>query len=172
MTPQPEHATPSSAPAGPDGVCQLDLPVDGMHCAGCVSRVEGVLVATEGVDEASVNLTSGDARVRFDPAAVGAAALLEAVERAGYSVATEDVQARLEGMHCASCVARVETALRAVPGVVAAEVNLPESSARIRVVAGGVPADALRDAVANAGYGLVVEDVPAAAAEVAIAREA
>ena len=71
MTPHREPATHPSAPAVPDGVCQLDLPVEGMHCAACVSRVEGTLVATEGVDEASVNLTSGDARVRFDDAAVG-----------------------------------------------------------------------------------------------------
>ena len=61
------------------------------------------------------------------------------------------------GMTCASCVARVERALRKVPGVQEATVNLATESARI-AVAGDAGRDAaeveaqLRRAVRNAGY--------------------
>ncbi|WPB57011.1 heavy metal translocating P-type ATPase [Xylophilus sp. GOD-11R] len=60
------------------------------------------------------------------------------------------------GMTCASCVARVEKALRAVPGVTDAAVNLATETARVRV-SPDAPADTdwpsrLRRAVRDAGY--------------------
>lgn len=56
------------------------------------------------------------------------------------------------GMTCASCVSRVEKALKKVPGVQEATVNLATESARI-VVAPGENLDArLRRAVRDAGY--------------------
>jgi len=56
------------------------------------------------------------------------------------------------GMTCASCVSRVEKALKKVPGVLEATVNLATESARI-VVAPGDNLDArLRRAVRDAGY--------------------
>ncbi|NMM81702.1 copper-translocating P-type ATPase [Acidovorax sp. SRB_14] len=72
------------------------------------------------------------------------------------SPATEEIDLAIGGMTCASCVGRVERALRKVPGVQDATVNLATESARIRyaVPAGSdVPGDALlRRAVRNAGY--------------------
>ncbi|MCF4166224.1 cadmium-translocating P-type ATPase [Zavarzinia compransoris] len=56
---------------------------------------------------------------------------------------------RIEGMTCASCVARVEKALKAVPGVADATVNLATEIAR---VAGDAPTAALIEAVEDAGY--------------------
>ncbi len=55
------------------------------------------------------------------------------------------------GMSCASCVARVERALRAVPGVAEASVNLATESATLRA-APAVTADAIEQALAKAGY--------------------
>ncbi len=57
----------------------------------------------------------------------------------------------IEGMHCASCVARVEQALAEVPGVRSASVNL--ATERAEVIAGAaVTAAALEEAVRQAGY--------------------
>jgi Cu+-exporting ATPase len=58
----------------------------------------------------------------------------------------------IEGMHCASCVSRVEQALQAVPGVEEAVVNLATSQARVRFRDSPPPLDALKEAVRNAGY--------------------
>ena len=62
----------------------VDLAIEGMTCASCVSRVEKALAAVPGVAEASVNLANGRARVRLagdaDPGA-----LIAAVENAGYA---------------------------------------------------------------------------------------
>ena len=63
---------------------RLELPIEGMTCAGCAARVEKKLNGLEGV-EASVNLATERASVEFDRAAVAPERLLEAVEEAGYS---------------------------------------------------------------------------------------
>jgi len=65
---------------------------------------------------------------------------------------------RIEGMSCASCVGRVEKALRAVPGVVEAGVNLATEKASVR----GGELDALLAAVRAAGYEATLADQPAA----------
>ncbi|MCW5632941.1 MAG: copper-translocating P-type ATPase [Rubrivivax sp.] len=57
----------------------------------------------------------------------------------------------IEGMTCASCVGRVERALRAVPGVVSAEVNLATEAATVHAPGANV-LPALIDAVQRAGY--------------------
>ncbi|SNX70558.1 Cu+-exporting ATPase [Cereibacter ovatus] len=58
---------------------------------------------------------------------------------------------RPEGMSCASCVARTERALSAVPGVAEARVSLADESAEIRYAAPATPG-ALAEALARAGY--------------------
>jgi len=80
------HA-PESLPerAGRDeksAVCYL--PISGMHCASCVSRVEKGLTSLAGVVSASVNLASQQARVEFNPQTVGPAELKAAVSQSGY----------------------------------------------------------------------------------------
>jgi Cu+-exporting ATPase len=66
------------------------LPVEGMTCASCVSRVEKALASLPGVREATVNLAMELATVKADPG-VGLDALRGAVEKAGYSVGEQPV---------------------------------------------------------------------------------
>ncbi len=63
------------------------------------------------------------------------------------------------GMTCASCVGRVERALRKVPGVVAASVNLAAQAASVEYLPGVASVDDLRAAVEGAGYS-VPEEAP------------
>ena len=57
----------------------------------------------------------------------------------------------IEGMTCASCVARVEKALKRVPGVASAEVNLGTEAATVSLAEGAAP-ETLVAAVREAGY--------------------
>ncbi len=68
-------------PAG--GSRRLQLTISGMTCASCVRRVERALSSVEGVDSASVNLTTELAEVSV-AAPIDAAQLIAAVGRAGY----------------------------------------------------------------------------------------
>jgi Cu+-exporting ATPase len=64
----------------------VTLEIEGMTCAGCVSRVERKLNELDSVD-ASVNLATESARVRFDPARVRLEDLVGAVTAIGYGAA-------------------------------------------------------------------------------------
>src|SRR5690606_19737315 len=66
----------------------------------------------------------------------------------------------IEGMTCASCVARVEKALQKVPGVSAAPVNLATEKASVH---GGAALDALVAAVRAAGYEAAAVPAPGTA---------
>ncbi|KAF1048558.1 heavy metal translocating P-type ATPase [Xylophilus sp.] len=128
----------------------LQLPVEGMSCASCVGRVERALKAVPGVTEATVNLAAGRADVTFG-GAPDAPAAIAAIEHAGYAVPGDTVELAVEGMSCASCVGRVERALKAVPGVTEATVNLTTERARVRTVP-GLDAAVLAQALERAGY--------------------
>ena len=73
------------------------------------------------------------------------------------------IQIRLpiEGMTCASCVTRVEKALKAVPGVGNAEVNLATETATVTLAAGH-KAETLVEAVHKAGYEARLAPAPTA----------
>lgn len=85
---------------------------------------------------------------------IGFNTLSAAVEEAGYDVPSESVSLSISGMTCASCVIRVEKALKKVSGVTDASVNLATEKAQITAV--GVPVDRLIAAVEKAGYDATV----------------
>jgi P-type Cu+ transporter len=134
---------------------QLELPITGMTCASCVRRVEKALQNTPGVAEASVNLATESASVYFDGAQVQPEQLRHSVEQAGYGVITDTIAFPVTGMTCASCSSRVEKALRKVPGVLAANVNLATESASVTYLPSATDWDAVTGAVAKAGYGVI-----------------
>ncbi len=71
----------------------IELSITGMTCAACVRRIEKAVRAVPGVDEATVNLVTQRASIRFDPSATDAGALAGAIEKAGYTVVDERMTA-------------------------------------------------------------------------------
>lgn len=126
------------------------LPVEGMTCASCVLRVEKALKALPGVQSVAVNLATEEATVRAT-GEVAAGALAAAVRKAGYDVPKRRVELQVEGMACASCVARVEKAMLKVPGVSAASVNLATEKASVETL-GTVSFATLAAAIDKTGY--------------------
>ena len=130
----------------------LTIGIEGMTCASCSARVERTLNKLPGVASASVNLATERADVRFDPAQIDPPRIAAAIQEIGYEPVLADADLAIEGMTCASCVARVERALRRRPGVLDATVNLATERARVRYVPATVDLQTLSDAVAEAGY--------------------
>ncbi|CAN7500144.1 heavy metal translocating P-type ATPase [Phenylobacterium sp. LjRoot164] len=143
----------------------LEIPVLGMTCASCVGRVEKAIAAVPGVAAASVNLAAERAHVELTPEG-DTAAVVEAIRKAGYEPLDRTVDLKIEGMTCASCVAKVEKALKAVPGVLDAQVNLATERAQVRALAGGAETAQMIAAVEAIGYGAQEID-PAAAPDLA-----
>lgn len=129
----------------------LEIPVRGMTCASCVGRVEKAIRGTPGVASANVNLAAERAHVELTPDG-DTAAVIEAIRRVGYEPLDDRIELAISGMTCASCVARVEKALRKVPGVLEVQVNLATERASLRVLAGGPDIQRLAAAVSAAGY--------------------
>ena len=94
----------------------VTLRIGGMTCASCVRRVERALNRVEGVEQASVNFASSTARVSLEDA-IGADALVAAVERAGYDAAELDASA--DGTEAG---ARTRLAMLAAGGLLAVPV--------------------------------------------------
>ncbi|KAG2488440.1 hypothetical protein HYH03_012947 [Edaphochlamys debaryana] len=135
--------------------------VGGMTCAACVASLESSLRRVPGVSRVSVALMTETAQVEYDPFLVSLPDLVDAIEDTGFDAALADEAqepgaARLvvRGMTCAACSSAVEAALREVPGVSEASVNLLAGQALVKYdprVVGG-PRE-LIEAVEEAGYG-------------------
>ena len=129
----------------------LAFEVRGMSCASCVAHVEKALLATEGVRSANVNLAAERVDVALSPDA-RVEKIAQAVTAAGYEPVVETLELGVRGMTCASCVAHVEKALLATPGVLSASVNLATERASVRVLKGPATIENLRHAITAAGY--------------------
>ena len=122
-----------------------------MSCASCVAHVEKALLATDGVRSANVNLAAERVDVALSPDA-RVEKIAQAVTDAGYEPVVETLELGVRGMTCASCVAHVEKALLATPGVLSASVNLATERASVRVLKGPATIENLRHAITEAGY--------------------
>jgi Cu+-exporting ATPase len=158
----------------------LTLPVEGMTCGHCVATVRRALEGVPGVKSAEVDLLGKRAEVAVEHGDFDRSKLEQAIEAAGYRVPgpgaassppqvvairplrpphpapkpteTEEWNLAIGGMHCASCVARVESALIGVPGVEGARVNLATERAGVRLDPSKVGEAQIAEAVARAGY--------------------
>jgi Cu+-exporting ATPase len=154
-----QHTALADQAAEPDeaekGGQRVIIPITGMSCASCALNIEKGLSQVEGVAEANVNFATEKATVTFDPGRVALGDLTKTVKDLGYGAGVERITVPVRGMSCASCVEKVQTALRNVPGVVKADVNFATEKATVEYVPGQVTTRDLAKAVHDAGYELV-----------------
>ena len=136
--------------------------VGGMRCASCQAHVAKAVKAVPGVQNVEVNLVTGRMTVETDDAPDMPGKIVDAVKNAGFTAEiVEETPApaaavehifQVGGMRCASCQAHVAKAVKAVPGVQDAEVNLV--TGRMTVKCDNAPDMPQRivDAVKNAGF--------------------
>ena len=137
----------------------LVIPVEGMTCASCAGRVERAIAGVPGVSNASVNLASEQAEVRFRSGQVAPAAVADAIIKVGYTPVTHTIELNIAGMTCASCAGRVEHALANATGVFRANVNLATETATIESASNN--SAGLIKAVEAAGYSASVRETSA-----------
>ncbi len=133
-------------------LARIDLPVTGMNCAACAANVGRGLKGISGVNEANVNFATAKATVFFEPRLVTPKDLALAVRETGYGIASSRVEIGIDGMSCASCVAKVEKSLALVPGVISASVNLATGKATIEYLPEVTDVQELKKAIVSAGY--------------------
>ena len=131
---------------------KAELKITGMHCATCAVTVEEALSNVKNVARAQVNFGTDTAHVEFDPSKVSLVDLEKAVRDAGYEVTNREVVIKVGGMMCATCVQTIEAALRALPGVVAANVNLANEQAYVTYNPSVSAVADMKQAIEDAGY--------------------
>jgi Cu+-exporting ATPase len=164
----------TGARPGQAGPVRIELPLIGLTCGHCVEAVTKSLISVLGVSGAVVNLAAHRAFVEFDPALTTVGALHEAIKAAGYRVGAAKVRFGIRGITCASCVTKIETALRETPGVLSANVNVGTEEAEVEYLPSVADLSAVKAAVGSAGYAIVETPPPAgpeAADKEAEARE-
>lgn len=131
---------------------KIDLNISGMHCASCAISLEKGLQQAEGVKAATVNFGTGRATIEYDPAVATPATLEKTVLQSGYGVLNDQVIIRIGGMTCAICVQTIESALKALDGVLEVTVNLGTERAYLTYNPSLVTLQQMRQAIVSAGY--------------------
>ena len=131
---------------------RIDLPIRGMSCASCVANIETGLSKLEGVKEVSVNFAAEKASVLYNPSSVSAGRLVQQIESSGYETRTEKTAIPIRGMTCASCVDKIETQLRRLPGVINASVNFGTEKAAVEFFPSVHTVEDFRKAIRDVGY--------------------
>ncbi len=63
---------------------EVNLKIEGMHCAGCSTRLEKVLNNLEGVEKAEVSLEEKQAIIKYDETKINIENIKEAIDDAGF----------------------------------------------------------------------------------------
>ena len=111
----------------------IRIPVSGMTCAACQSRVQRTLQKQEGVADASVNLMMKTATVTYDPGAITPDRLVTAIRETGYGAelaspdqsAFEEQEARDRAQAEEFGELRLKAIVSAVAGVIAMIISMP-----------------------------------------------
>jgi len=68
-----------------DGLYEINLIIEGIHCSACVWLNEKVLHRTDGVIETSINYSTNKAKVIWDPSVVKLSHIIETIRSIGYN---------------------------------------------------------------------------------------
>jgi Cu+-exporting ATPase len=155
---------------------QITLPITGMTCANCVATVERNLKKVEGVNLASVNLSSERATVEFNPRVSSMHDLIDRVRRAGYDVASGEANLVVQRMSDSNDASRLERILQQLEGVLEAQVVYGAERAILRYVPTVISQAEIRNAISEAGFfpvetGAEAEDAERKARQAEIARQ-
>lgn len=131
---------------------ELSLPIEGMTCASCASKIQKSLKGLPAVSEANVNLATQRAQVKLSSPNISTEDLVNAVRSAGYDVPSQTTTLPIGGMTCASCTATVQAALAKVQGVLSASVNLATEKATVTYIPGVAGFEDFKKAVDATGY--------------------
>jgi P-type Cu+ transporter len=144
VSPSTGIASGGTAPA------RLALPMADLQRAGAPA-LERALGQVPGVMRANANIKGQQLVIDYDPARASIAVLLGAIRAAGFRPANQTLRLKVSGLYCAECVARIEGAVKAVPGVL--DATMSAASNEVRVVYSPVIGDLrlLTQAVEHAG---------------------
>ena len=129
---------------------RIELPITGLGKQGGPA-LEKLLTSLVGVRRATVNAGAGKALVEYEPSRVRVEDFVDAVRNAGFGIDGANLRLRVEGLYCSSRVSTIESALKATPGVLDADLNAATQELRVEYSPALTDLAAVKRAVEKAG---------------------
>lgn len=133
------------------------IKIGGMHCAGCVSSIQGLLSKISGVKKVEVNLATEKAAIEFDPSHVKLDLIENAITEIGYKVIYEKISLQIGGISDSSDSERIEHSLSQIEGIRSVSVNYGISQLIIEYNQALVSLADIRKKIGDLGYEILSE---------------
>ena len=133
----------------------MDVPIEGMHCASCVLSVNKTFEKKEGVEAVNADLASNKLHITVNPKKMNYDEMDSIVKNLGFSLHSDEVTLRIEGMHCASCTMNVENFLIRLDGVFDVKADLTTNTAFVRYDKSKVTIDDMEEIIEKLGFKLL-----------------
>ncbi|HEU5209842.1 MAG TPA: cation transporter, partial [Longimicrobiales bacterium] len=133
---------------------RVTVPLVGMTCAACATRIQKKVSKGAGVLDVAVNFGTERATVTYDPTTSNAGEIVALVRNAGYDARVEETELHVQGLDMAMSGVPVERQLLSRAGVVSASANVATSSVRVEYLPETVTAEDMAEAIERAGYRL------------------
>jgi Cu2+-exporting ATPase len=142
------------------------IPLIGLESEHCAAIVDNALKEVPEIEAHKVELNNNRAVIK----AIGQPeeaiqATVKRVRSLGYDVLSTTQTFPVLNLSCASCAANTEAILTHQTGVIKAEVNYANTSAKVEYIPSLVSPEALRQAVQASGYDLLINDQAASTVE-------
>ncbi len=131
--------------------------IGGMHCAGCVSAIQGYIEDLPGINKIEVNLANEKAVLEYDEAKVNLEDIEKAIEAVGYKVVYEKVILKVGGISDSSDAERIEQRLKKVEGVKSVSVNYGSSQLNVEYNSALLSLTDIRKKIGDLGYEVLSE---------------
>ena len=134
---------------------EMDIPIEGMHCASCVLSVNKTFEREEGVEEVDADLASNKVHITVNPKKMSYDEMDSIVRNLGFQLHSDEVTLRIDGMHCASCTMNVENFLIFFDGIFDVKADLTSGTAFVRYDKSKVTIDDMEVVINNLGFELL-----------------
>lgn len=134
------------------GIEKLSLPINDLHCSSCVNTIEKEIKKLPGIKTVHVNYATETAHVQFQIGEITTEEIIGAIKKAGYQAGQSTLKIGIRGMHCGSCVTKIEKELNQKRGVVSAIVDLATESAIINYIPGLIDTKAIKNVIERLDY--------------------
>ncbi len=130
----------------------VKIPIVNLDCAACVVTIEKEVLKIPGIKKINVNYSNGNAYVDYDEHTTNTNEIIGAIKRAGYKSGQSTLKIGIKGMHCGSCVTKIENELSNLSGILSSSIDLAHEMAIINYMPGSIDIKEIKSVIEKLGY--------------------